>query len=754
MEMIGAVASTAAIVELAAKIASLCLKYSTPLKTAVEGAQKLLQSPHEAQLQTLRKLREPLIITYLQLGDTAAKLERKSYKGHRAKLIRLLRPSRLKALKWPFESNDRNGILLDCPSDRSNLTSKPSAGILGINCKMDLTKLPNIDKWIEDPKGKCIFWLCGMAGTGKSTISRTVATRFSARGILGASFLFKKGDGDRGKAARFFTTIASQLVQRLPILAPHVRDTIDSDPAFADKNMGEQFQKLLLEPLNKCNGVPDIPTIISVVIDALDECDREEDAIAIIRILSKAKTVTSVALRFFITSRPELFIRSGFTEINGEYQDMVLHRIPKPVIEHDISAFLRSELARIRDRYNSQTLKDLQIPTDWPSKDDIRDLTQKAVPLFIFAATVCRFIDDRGRSNPAIRLKKVLEYQMAADHSRFDNLDATYLPILEQLISGRTGQDKIDVLTTFRDVVGPIILLAQSLSVRSLTHLLNVKAYTVYDQLNSLYSVLDISSDIDIPVRLFHLSFRDFLIDPTKRTTNDFWVDERKCHKTLVDRCIQLMQKHLEKDICNLQSPGKLRSEIDWQIISTGVPTEVQYACQYWVYHIKESGGNVRDGSLVHSFLTRHLLHWLEALGLLGRISESIGMVDDLIVLLDAKDANEVSALLRDIRRVILSNRSIIDIAPLQIYMSALVFSPAYSMTRKTFRKEEPKCIITNPALKGGWNACRQTLEGHISWIRSVAFLPDSTLIASASDDKTYLERGLRYNPSILTITA
>lgn len=102
-----------------------------------------------------------------------------------------------------------------------------------------------------------------------------------------------------------------------------------------------------------------------------------------------------------------------------------------------------------------------------------------------------------------------------------------------------------------------------------------------------------------------------------------------------------------------------------------------------------------------------------------------------------AKDANEVSALLRDIRRVILSNRSIIDIAPLQIYMSALVFSPAYSMTRKTFRKEEPKCIITNPALKGGWNACRQTLEGHISWIRSVAFLPDSTLIASASDDKT-----------------
>ena len=60
-----------------------------------------------------------------------------------------------------------------------------------------------------------------------------------------------------------------------------------------------------------------------------------------------------------------------------------------------------------------------------------------------------------------------------------------------------------------------------------------------------------------------------------------------------------------------------------------------EYACQYWVYHLKESRGSVRDSDPVHSFLTGHLLHWLEALGLLGRISESIGIVDDLLALLD-----------------------------------------------------------------------------------------------------------------------
>jgi hypothetical protein len=100
-------------------------------------------------------------------------------------------------------------------------------------------------------------------------------------------------------------------------------------------------------------------------------------------------------------------------------------------------------------------------------------------------------------------------------------------------------------------------------------------------------------------------------------------------------------------------------------------------------------------------------------------------------------DAIEASALLHDIRRVILSNRSIIDIAPLQVYVSALVFSPARSMTREVYRQEEPKWITTRPAVEEDWSSCRQTLEGHSDWVNSVAFSRDSTLIASASGDKT-----------------
>ena len=67
--------------------------------------------------------------------------------------------------------------------------------------------LSKITEWAKDRNSKPIFWLGGIAGTGKSTIARTVAQLFANNGQLGASFFFKKGEGNRGNATRFFTTI-------------------------------------------------------------------------------------------------------------------------------------------------------------------------------------------------------------------------------------------------------------------------------------------------------------------------------------------------------------------------------------------------------------------------------------------------------------------------------------------------------------------------------------------------------------------
>ena len=110
---------------------------------------------------------------------------------------------------------------------------------------------------------------------------------------------------------------------------------------------------------------------IALVIDALDECDWEEDVRIIIHLLSQVKHLKSVRLKLFVTSRPELPIRLGFEDISGKYKGLVLHQIPNLIIEHDISAFLEYELARIRDDYNKSVTRDRQLPSDWPGQTSI-----------------------------------------------------------------------------------------------------------------------------------------------------------------------------------------------------------------------------------------------------------------------------------------------------------------------------------------------------------------------------------------------
>ena len=75
--------------------------------------------------------------------------------------------------------------------------------------------------------------------------------------------------------------------------------------------------------------------------------------------------------------------------------------------------------------------------------------------------------------------------------------------------------------------------------------------------------------------------------------------------------------------------------------------------------------------------------------------------------------------------------------SPLQVYVSALIFSPDRSLIRSYFKEEEPKWIPIKPAIGDQWSECLQTLKGHSRGVRSVAFSHDSARLASASYDRT-----------------
>ena len=498
------------------------------------------------------------------------------------------------------------------------------------NTRVELQR--QIKEWAKDGYGKPIFWLNGMAGTGKSTIARTVARLFADERQLGASFFFKKGEGDRGTAGRFFTTIAKDLMAHEPGLISGIAKAIDADPGISDKALKEQFEKLILQPLSELRQAPPNVLGLLIVIDALDECERDEDIKVILQLLARTKCPGPISLRIFVTSRPELPIRLGFNQMLHEtHQDLILHDIPKETIEHDITLFLEYELRMIG--------KQRSLPQDWPSKNQIQALVEMAIPLFIFAATACRFIEDK-RDNPKKRLEIILQYQTNnKTTNQVSKLDRTYLPILNQLFDDKDEVDKERRTSEFRELVGSIVVLKSPLSIVSLAHLLNIPKEDISCRLDLLHSVLSIPVDEDMPIRLLHLSFRDFLLDTQKRGKSPFWVDERETHKRLASKCLQLMSspKGLRQNMCNLTRPGTLRSELNNQIIDNALSLEVRYACRYWAHHLKQSEGCIRDGDPVHVFLQKYFLYWLEAMSLMGETSDSIRIINSLQPLTDVK---------------------------------------------------------------------------------------------------------------------
>jgi WD40 repeat protein len=93
---------------------------------------------------------------------------------------------------------------------------------------------------------------------------------------------------------------------------------------------------------------------------------------------------------------------------------------------------------------------------------------------------------------------------------------------------------------------------------------------------------------------------------------------------------------------------------------------------------------------------------------------------------------------LQDAQRYLLRFRYILEITPLQIYSSALIFAPEASIIRKTFINEIPSWIKRLSKKEDNWDACRCVLEGHTDDTRAVTFSPlDGKLVASASLDNT-----------------
>ncbi|KAG8948545.1 hypothetical protein FRC03_000689 [Tulasnella sp. 419] len=585
--------------------------------------------------------------------------------------------------------------------------------------------LDEIEKWAEDPNSRPIFWLCGMAGTGKSTIARTVAKRFNDRHCLGASFFFSRDEDDRRTANLVFPTIAYQLARRIPSLREHIVKAATPDVCTA--MMRTQLNELIVEPFQ--NSTFQCSTLV-IVIDALDECVKESQITEMLVLLAPAiKTIQkTTTIKLFLTSRPEVHISSEFGEPGMEAVASVsiLHDIEKSLVRSDIGRYVDHHLQRIAKVI-------LPRHVVWPTLEEKEALVNIADGLFIFAAVTIAYIGDAKHREPKQRLRNILSASAQNQVSvSLVHLDILYRQILmASLPDDDKGEDNQHLKLRICEILGTLVLLLYPLSSRWLEKLLKWEEDTVEPTLGAFHSVLSIPPN-PTPIRVFHKSFPDFLTN--KQRSGEFWfhIDPKEHHTRLALLCLKHMSTSLRRDMCDVGNG--LVSELDVEtILQTKVEGHVLYACRYWAAHLKEAVWTDELGAALKYFCEHRILYWLEILCLDRKLGSAI-LALDYARQWTLDDSS--STTLANGYRYLLYYRSTILLGPSHIYQSTLPFIPRQNLSSSPWEKElhrSPRVIMTDS--HDTWDRILFTLTARSGGMNAVAYSPDGGLLATGSDD-------------------
>jgi len=482
------------------------------------------------------------------------------------------------------------------------------------------TILNEIELWTKDFHKSPVFWLNGLAGTGKSTIAQTVSEWAFADGLLGASFFCSRDFTDRSDLRLIFPTLAVQLAHKYLSFRSVLVPLLQSNPDVTYEPLFNQMEKLIVEPL----GSAGISTVI--VIDALDECKDDEPSSAILSVLGRfVKRIPGI--KFFITGRPEPRIKTGFRLplLANSTDVFVLHDVHPTLINYDIRLFLKHELSELAQRRQLDR---------WPREEHIDLLCRRAAGLFIYAVATVKFLDNRIQL-PKRRLEMIVELPECTVHegkTRFNSymtLDSLYTLILETAF----GEGDPEIYSRVRSTIGTVVLLTHPLRPSGIAELICLDPDEVTLFLTSAHSVLVIDEDFSQPVKPFHRSFPDFIIDPLRCTDVRFHIPPGGMHFELTMGCLRVMNGGLDRNLLSLPNYA-LNSEVDdlQTRVNGCISVALQYACRSWHNHLIMAQGDLTGViSGIQFFLEEKFLAWLEVASVLGNVKESVIALEKLI---------------------------------------------------------------------------------------------------------------------------
>ncbi|EHK44800.1 hypothetical protein TRIATDRAFT_38238, partial [Trichoderma atroviride IMI 206040] len=566
-------------------------------------------------------------------------------------------------------------------------------------------------QWRDDPKCP-LLWIRGNPGKGKTMLLCGIVDEMEKSAVYNLSYFFcQQTDSRINNSVAILRGLIYMLVRKQPSLMPHIRTKYDDvgKAVFEDQNAWVALSQILANILRD----PSLKDTI-LIIDALDECFHGLHQLLdlIMEILS-----SSTGIKLLVSSRNELDIQKRLED--AKETSSVSLELNSTSVVAAIASYIRHKVQELKfDDEDTQTEVE-------------QYLIKHANGTFLWVALVCDNLKRVPKRVPKLQLRSVL--------AKFPpGLDHLYERMMEKICD-------VNAIDLGRQILAVALAVYRPLTILELASLVDFNLGKIEENEQALCEIAEQIPGLcgsflvlqDQTVYFVHQSAKDYL---DNKAPDELFLS-KKAHHQILSASLPNMEMTLKKDIYGLEEPGY--SVYDIPAMEPDPLAAVRYSCVYWIDHFLDSlpqdelgaESNTPYYKPVEDFLRSTYLYWLEALALLRNIPRGVIIMQKLEKRRKTELGTSIKDLIKDACRFIQEFADAIHDAPLQAYVSALLFSPDSSLIHRLFEKDLPNWVIIGPKLESNWRL--RMLEGHQDWVTSIAISCRGNWLASTSEDTT-----------------
>ncbi len=325
--------------------------------------------------------------------------------------------------------------------------------------------------------------LTAVAGAGKSTVAHMITHSCAKQDILLSSLFFREGKTTTPKY--LWSGMARSLAIRSKSYHQMLTSVLENQLSLTTAAFDEQFRELILEPL--CHGPPLADSPLIIIIDALDECDKDASQ-TLSELLRDSVPGLPCCIKFFVTLRPTRVVDNYFHS-------------PSSIHHMKIELSDDKNLQDCEMYIHLQVLKLKELPQvtmgNW-----LPDFEQKLVTcaggLFIWVSIMMEYLRNET-TDPVAALEDLLDPDASRDDVQAEEkLDTLYTAILRKC-NWKDKRFKHDYLI----VMGVIVTAKSPLSITAWATLLSPLLKTSFQ--NIISKLCPLLSGTDQPSTLIQL---------------------------------------------------------------------------------------------------------------------------------------------------------------------------------------------------------------------------------------------------------